>query len=103
MGSLNSKSSNEKESSKIISSKNYNRFSSFSRPHSFLSSCTNDHDSNYIQYSDHKRRLCLKKKVLILGLDGVGKTDLFTRLISYHKQGYKRNSLPRPTIGNNFN
>lgn len=99
MGSLYSKSSHEKDSSKIIQSKNYNRFSSFSRSQSFLSSCTDENDLNQIRCFDHKRRLCSKKKVLILGLDGVGKTDLFTRLISYFKPGYKANSLPRPTIG----
>jgi GTPase SAR1 family protein len=47
----------------------------------------------------NKSNLCMKKKVLILGLDGVGKTDLFTRLISHEKQSTKINPLPRPTIG----
>jgi GTPase SAR1 family protein len=41
----------------------------------------------------------MKKKVLMLGLDGVGKTDLFTRLICHEKQLTKINPLPRPTIG----
>jgi hypothetical protein len=99
MGSINSKSSNKNYYSNIINSKNYNRFSSFSRSQSFLSSCTNHTDSNDIHYFDRKRRLCSKKKVLILGLDGVGKTDLFTRLIFHSKSRYKINSLPRPTIG----
>jgi len=43
-----------------------------------------------------KQRLCMKKKVLLLGLDAVGKTDLFTRLISPKKI---INPLPQPTIG----
>jgi GTPase SAR1 family protein len=40
-----------------------------------------------------------EKKVLILGLDGVGKTDLFTRLIRQNKGRAKFDPLPRPTIG----
>jgi GTPase SAR1 family protein len=47
----------------------------------------------------NKQRLCMKKKVLMLGLDGVGKTDLFARLTSHNKQSTKINSLPQPTIG----
>jgi hypothetical protein len=94
MGTINSKSSNN-----IIHSKNYNRFSSFSRPPSYLSSYTHQNGSNDINLFNNRRRSCLKKKVLILGLDGVGKTDLFGRIISYYKQGYKIDLLPRPTIG----
>lgn len=46
-----------------------------------------------------KTRLSTKKKVLLLGLDGVGKTHLFTRLISDENQSSKSQSLPQPTIG----
>ncbi|CAF4714922.1 unnamed protein product [Rotaria sp. Silwood1] len=38
---------------------------------------------------------------LMLGLDGVGKTDLFTRLTCDTKQSSKPKSLPQPTIGYN--
>ena len=48
---------------------------------------------------DFRRRSCMKKKVLILGLDGVGKTDLFTRLIRQEKQESKCHLLSQPTIG----
>ena len=46
-----------------------------------------------------RRRLCSKKKVLILGLDGVGKTDLFRQLVSEDKPGPKKDSVYRPTLG----
>jgi small GTP-binding protein len=62
----------------------------------FLSSC---HEKRIpIDFCEfhNKQRLCMKKKVLMLGLDGVGKTDLFTRLISYQKQSTRTN---QPTIG----
>ena len=43
----------------------------------------------------------VKKKVLILGLDRGGKTDLFTRLIQRDNPTMKQFSLPQPTIGYN--
>lgn len=46
-----------------------------------------------------KRRLCSKKKVLILGLDRSGKTDLFYRLISCDKPSLKIDAFPQPTMG----
>ncbi|CAF2514887.1 unnamed protein product [Rotaria sp. Silwood2] len=59
--------------------------------------------TNYIDFCEfyNKQRLCMKKKVLILGLDGVGKTDLFTRLTCDTRQSSKLKSLPQPTIGYN--
>lgn len=47
----------------------------------------------------NKQRLCMKKKVLMLGLDGGGKTDLFNRLICQNKKLTKPNSRSEPTIG----
>jgi len=41
----------------------------------------------------------LKKKILLLGLDGAGKTDLFQHLISNDKQNLKIEPLPKPTLG----
>jgi hypothetical protein len=99
MGSINSKSTNDNNYSNRFHTTNYNRYSLLSQPPSFLSSCTHQNDSKDIQHCDIKRRFCLKKKVLILGLDGVGKTDLFTRLISPDQEKFKIHSLPRPTIG----
>jgi hypothetical protein len=99
MGSIHSKSTDVNNYTKRFQTKNYHRFSSLTGSPSFLSSCTNTNDSNYVQHLHNKQRLCLKKKVLILGLDGVGKTDLFTRIISQDKQGMKIDPLPRPTIG----
>ncbi len=93
MGSINSKSTDVNNYTNKFSTKDYHRFSSNSRPSSL---CTN---TNHVQHFNNKRRLCLKKKVLILGLDGVGKTDLFIRLVSQDKQEIKINSLSRPTIG----
>jgi len=95
MGTINSKSS----SNNITHSKNYNRISSLSRPPSWGSAGAHQNGSNNIHLFNIRQRSCLKKKVLILGLDGVGKTDLFGRIISNYKQGYKIDSLPRPTIG----
>ncbi len=96
MGSINSKSTDVNNYTKKFPTKDYHRFSPNSRPSSLLSLCTN---TNHVQHFNNKRRLCLKKKVLILGLDGVGKTDLFIRLVSQDKQEIKINSLSRPTIG----
>jgi ribosome biogenesis GTPase A len=96
MGSMNSKSTNNVN---ILSSKNSYRLSSISRPRSSLSSWNYRHHHNDFRRFYTKRRLCLKKKVLILGLDGVGKTDLFNRLISSNKQESKTDSPPQPTIG----
>jgi ribosome biogenesis GTPase A len=96
MGSMNSKSTNNVN---ILSPKNSNRLSSISRPRSLLSSCNyRNHDKDFRRFYS-KRRLCSKKKVLILGLDGVGKTDLFNRLICSSKQESKTDSPPQPTIG----
>ena len=77
----------------ILRSNNSNHSSSISRPQSILSICTPKND-----FFD-KRRQCSKKKVLILGLDGVGKTDLFTRLVSADRQRSKVGPFPRPTLG----
>ncbi|CAF1092815.1 unnamed protein product [Rotaria sordida] len=101
MGSINSKSSHENNCSNTLQIKHYNRFSSLSRLQSLLSSCHHQRDDNDFQCFNNKERSCSKKKVLILGLDGVGKTELFTRLICYDKKRLKIDSLPRPTIGYN--
>ncbi|CAF3259910.1 unnamed protein product [Rotaria socialis] len=56
----------------------------------------------YIDFEFYNRqRFCMKKKVLILGLDGVGKTDLFNRLICPTNQLPKLHSLSQPTVGYN--
>ncbi|CAF1342012.1 unnamed protein product [Adineta ricciae] len=49
----------------------------------------------------NKRRLCSKKKVLMLGLDRSGKTDLFHRLISCDQPSLKIDAFPQPTMGYN--
>jgi flagellar biosynthesis GTPase FlhF len=88
MGKINSKSKN-----------NY-RFQTLSHSQSLLlSSCNQKNIHIDFREFDNKQRFCMKKKVLILGLDGVGKTDLFARLIFHNKQSTKINSLPQPTIG----
>jgi hypothetical protein len=99
MGSINSKSTVNNNYSNIFPLKNSDRSSSLSRPQSLLSSNSEHHNSIYFRCCCNQRRVCLKKKVLILGLDGVGKTDLFTRLISDDKPEIKIDSLPRPTMG----
>jgi GTPase SAR1 family protein len=82
-----------------INSKYKTRFSIISRTQSLLSSY------KFLNYRiglgelNIKKRSCATKKVLMLGLDGVGKTDLFTRLICHDKQSLKLDSLPHPTIG----
>ena len=43
---------------------------------------------------------CRKKKVLLLGLDAVGKTHLFTRLLRHSQSPAKNERLSRPTRGN---
>ena len=88
MGMINSKSKLN----------NY-RFPTISPSALFLSSCqrkTNHIDNHELP---NKQRMCMKKKVLILGLDGVGKTDLFNRLICDNKEPLKLDSTPQPTIG----
>ena len=99
MGSINSKSPGKQVNSNRFYTKTPSRYSSFSRPQSFLSGYTQKSSSSCAQPFNNKRRSCLKRKVLMLGLDGVGKTDLFTRLISDEKQGLKIDSLPQPTLG----
>ncbi|UJR38343.1 hypothetical protein I4U23_031013 [Adineta vaga] len=70
--------------------------------HSILSSCGSFRkNENYFRTSRNKRRVCSKKKVLILGLDRSGKTDLFHRLLSYNKPSLKIESFPQPTMGYN--
>ena len=100
MGSISSKSIQEKNYSNIFQLKYCNQPSTLSCSPTLLLTCnrTSD-DDNDIYHLYQRRRFCSKKKVLILGLDGVGKTDLFTKLICYHKKGLKFDSLPRPTIG----
>ena len=78
-----------------INSKYRSRFSTTSHFQPLLSSS----DSKRFPTLHSKRRLSTKKKVLLLGLDGVGKTHLFTRLISDEKQPITLQSLPQPTIG----
>jgi GTPase SAR1 family protein len=68
-------------------------------------------ENNYVNIVDQKsRRLPLpsfhrkvrssiKRKVLVLGLDGVGKTDLFTRIIRHYKEESKMDFLAGPTMG----
>jgi hypothetical protein len=99
MGSFNSKSIDKRNYSNIFPLKNSDRSSSLSRPQTLLSSPSQKTDSINFRHCHNQRRVCLKRKVLILGLDGVGKTDLFMRLISDDKTGIKIDSLPRPTIG----
>ncbi len=87
----------KKAMGKINSKSKYNyRFPTMSHSQS---SCNHRKTHIYSREFDNKQRLCMKKKVLILGLDGVGKTDLFTRLICHDKQSTKIHSLPQPTIG----
>jgi hypothetical protein len=98
MGMINTKSKFNNISNTSAMKSNY-RFPTTSHSRSLLTSC--HQKTNYINFQEfyNKERLCMKKKVLILGLDGVGKTDLFTRLIRHNKQPATINSLPRPTIG----
>lgn len=85
---------------KINSKWKYNyRFLTISHSSSLLALCRQKKSPIDICDFHNKQRLCMKKKVLMLGLDGVGKTDLFTRLICHEKQLTKINPLPRPTIG----
>ncbi len=87
----------KKAMGKINSKSKYNyRFPTMSHSQS---SCNHRKTHIYSREFDNKQRLCMKKKVLMLGLDGVGKTDLFTRLIRHDKQSTKIHSLPQPTIG----
>jgi GTPase SAR1 family protein len=57
--------------------------------------------NNHIDFHEiyNKQRLCMKKKVLMLGLDGGGKTDLFNRLVCDDKKSSRINSSAQPTIG----
>ena len=99
MGSILSKSTIEKNNFGIFRTKKYNCWSSLSFSKSILSACIHKNDQNDLDQFDSQQRRCSKKKVLILGLDGVGKTDLFTRLINHQKKRLKVDSLSRPTIG----
>ncbi|CAF3406129.1 unnamed protein product [Rotaria sp. Silwood1] len=101
MGSINSKPTHENNYSNTLQRKHYNRFSLLSCLQPLPSSFNHQSDENDIHRFNDRRRSCLKKKVLILGLDGVGKTDLFTKLICHDKKRLKIDSLPRPTIGYN--
>ena len=63
---------------------------------SLLSSCGSFRSKDkYLK----KRRICSKKKVLMLGLDRSGKTDLFYRLISCDQPSLKIDAFPQPTMG----
>ena len=99
MGTNNSKSKIVENQTCKLHAINSNRYSSLSRPHSIVSSCTHENDSNTFHLFNQKRRICSKEKVLILGLDGVGKTDFFTQFISQDKQRSKVEPFPRPTLG----
>ncbi|CAF1236675.1 unnamed protein product [Adineta steineri] len=101
MGSINSKSINDNNYVNIHPSKKSHRLSLFNRHRSILSSCSYKTDDNDLRSIFNKRRICSKKKILILGLDGSGKTDLFNRLISDKKQELKNDSPPQPTMGYN--
>ncbi|CAF0935695.1 unnamed protein product [Rotaria sordida] len=100
MGMINSKAKYKNLSNTSNIKCNY-RFPTISHAPSSASLCKRK--TNHIDFSEfyNKQRLCMKKKVLILGLDGVGKTDLFTRLTCDRKQSSKFKSLPHPTIGYN--
>lgn len=97
---MNSKSTHSHHWTNVFPAKNYTRYPSLSRPQPFVSSSgTPKPDFTWTPQLSSKRRLCTKKKVLILGLDGVGKTDLFRRLISADRQDWKIDAQPRPTLG----
>ena len=87
MGTINSKSTASYQN--LFPTKNQNRSTNFPTRQSVLSCCST------------KQHLCLKKKILLLGLDGAGKTDLFQHLISNDKQNLKIEPLPKPTLGKN--
>ncbi|CAF2527991.1 unnamed protein product [Rotaria sp. Silwood2] len=101
MGSINSRPIHENNYSNNLHRKHYNRFLSLSCLQSLLSSFNHRSSDNDFHRFNNKQRSCSKKKVLILGLDGVGKTELFTQLIRHDKKKLKIDSLPRPTIGYN--
>ena len=80
-------------------SKYNDRLSIISHTQSLLSTCRSKHKHIHFSTLISKERLRTKKKVLMLGLDGVGKTDLFTRLVAEDRQVPKTNSFPQPTMG----
>ncbi|CAF3975849.1 unnamed protein product [Adineta steineri] len=84
-------------------SKCNNQLSIISHTQSLLSSCHSKRKHIDLSVFISKERLRTKKKVLMLGLDGVGKTDLFSRLICHEKQTTTATtkSLPQPTMGYN--
>jgi GTPase SAR1 family protein len=86
MGKINSKAKNNYRFPTIFQSE-------------LLTSCQRKNDHIDIHEFSNKQRLCMKKKVLMLGLDGVGKTDLFNRLICQDQQSSKSNPSPQPTMG----
>lgn len=53
----------------------------------------------YYGESRNRQRFCKKKKALILGLDGVGKTDFFMRLTSPIDQSLQSIVPSKSTIG----
>jgi hypothetical protein len=99
MGKINSKTKYNHISNTSYTKYNY-RFPTISRSQSLLFSSWNQKAPpiDFGQFHN-KQRLCMKKKVLMLGLDGVGKTDLFARLTCHDKQSSRINHLPQPTIG----
>ncbi|CAF1092419.1 unnamed protein product [Adineta ricciae] len=72
-----------------------------SRTQSLITSCHSKHKHLDWTLLLNKGHVRTKKKVLMLGLDGVGKTDLFSRLVCQDKQTSKADSLPQPTMGYN--
>ncbi|CAF1357558.1 unnamed protein product [Rotaria magnacalcarata] len=101
MGLSKSKSININNYLNTTEIENYKRSLSAPGTQVLLPSYRYENNNNDFNDLDRKQRSCLKKKVLILGLDGVGKTELFTQLICWDKKKLKIDSLPRPTLGYN--
>lgn len=102
MGSNNSKSTSQKNYSDTLPVQNRDPLSSLPRTKFSLQSHKYETNAESCSCFSSKQRSCSKKKILILGLDGVGKTELFTRLICCDKRKLKIDSLPRPTIGKSY-
>lgn len=61
--------------------------------------CDQKTKRNFLTPLCHQEAQSRKRKVLILGLGGVGKTDFYSRLVRNYNHTVKLDDLPRPTVG----
>lgn len=98
MGVIYSKITKKNQTNIVMGKNDLSVYSNLSNPRILVSSIEPKAKRSFLGQICHRVDV-KKRKVLILGLDGVGKSNFFGKLIQHYKQIPKYETLPRPTIG----